>query len=150
MPHVAPIGGVAAASPEDLADLHAARPAESRPRRAAAPSTMPSLLEAPGTALVLAMFALAWQLTAFYARVQLPVKTAAGTALDRFDSIAGALPLASSKAGGFLGTLLAAAAIVLVLLAVRRGEREPVLYAAIGGIGAVALLAPLLLPAIAG
>jgi hypothetical protein len=82
--------------------------------------------------------------------VQLPVKTSTGTALDRFDSIAGALPLASSKLGGFLGTILAAGAILLVLMAVRRGEREPVLFGAIGAIGAIALLAPVLLPHVAG
>lgn len=115
-----------------------------------APAASGSVLLAPATALMLAMFALAWQLVSYYARVQLPGIESSGGVLDRFDVLVGALPLLGSTLGPIIGAMLGAGALVLVFLGARRGVREPVLQGAVGLLGALALLAPVALPKLFG
>ncbi|MCW2922302.1 MAG: hypothetical protein JWL76_2176 [Thermoleophilia bacterium] len=105
---------------------------------------------APGIALVLAVAALAWQLVAFYARVQLPEVRASQTPLTNFDNVVSSLPLASSSLGQIVGVLLAAGALGIVLYGSRRGLREPQLQVAIGAIAAISLLAMVALPVLRG
>ncbi len=104
----------------------------------------------PGIALVLACAALAWQLVSFYARVQLPLVEQSQAALTNFDRVVGGLPLADSAIGQVLGVVLAAAALAIVLVGVRRGLREPALQVTIGSIAGFSVLAMVLLPSVAG
>ena len=101
-------------------------------------------------ALVLAMLACAWQLTAYYAREVLPGIEDSGRVLDNFDGLAGSLPFASGAAGPLVGVGLAVAALVLLALALRRGIREPVVQALTAVASALSLAAPVLVPALAG
>jgi hypothetical protein len=102
----------------------------------------------PGTALVVAMVALAWQLVATYARERLPARLASGQPIDRFDSIVDRLLLADGVGGQAVGFLLIAAAGTLVYLGFLRGVREPGLQFAIGIVAGLALLLPVLLAAL--
>lgn len=138
----ATIGGVEAVSPHDLADLH--RAADAVPAPAA------QGLASPGIALVVAMFALTFQLVAYYAREVLPGVKAAGAPLVKFDEIVGAIPLIEGPAGTMLGMLLGVTGLVLLLVGVRAGVRDPGLQVAIGLIAALATAATVLLPMLAG
>lgn len=134
--------GVQAVSPEDLDDLH--RTADAVPAPAA------QGLASPGIALVVAMFALTFQLVAYYAREVLPGVKAAGAPLVKFDEIVGAIPLIEGPAGAMLGMLLGVTALVLLLVGVRAGVRDPGLQVPIGLIAALATAATVLLPMLAG
>jgi hypothetical protein len=116
---------------------------------AAEPGELPAWASL-GTALVLAMAALAWQFVSYYASEQLPVVQASGAVLTYFDQIVAALPLASSSFGMVFGSLLGCIALGMVLLGARRGVREPVLQLAVGGIAGSAIAATVLLPMVAG
>jgi hypothetical protein len=116
---------------------------------AAEPSEIPGWAS-PGSALVLAMAALAWQLVSYYASEQLPVVQASGAVLTYFDQLVAALPLASTPFGMIFGSLLGCVALGMVLLGTRRGVREPVLQVAVGGIAGIAIAATVLLPMVAG
>jgi hypothetical protein len=180
----AAIGGVAAASPEDLADRAGsgkpdkaakarakarAKAAKAKQKALAAGEPMPAGAPefagapdlavapaagtadvpewaSPGWALVLAMFALTWQLVSYYAREILPSVKASGTLLSNFDEIVGNAPLLGSSIGGFVGMVLGVGALALMLLGVRSGLREPVLQGAIGLLAGIALAATVLLP----
>lgn len=139
------IGGVTAAHPADLAD------------RAVEPAFAAELGDdptgqwwAPGIGLVLAVAALAWQLVAFYARVQLPVVRTSDQPLTNFDNVISSVPLADSAIGQIVGVLLAAASLAIVLYGSRRGLREPQLQIAIGVIAALSLLCMVALPVLRG
>lgn len=145
---VAELGGVATASPQDIADLRAATMPATEPD--AANVEAGGTWWSPGFALVAAMFALSWQLVAYYAREVLPTRIEAGVTLDNFDVIISRIPLLDGTAGMAAGMLLAAVSIVLLLAGVRKGVREPVLQGAVGVLGLVALVATVLVPRIAG
>lgn len=144
------VGGVAAAHPADHADRAALAGAPSDALDAVADIDPTGQWWAPGIALVLAVAALAWQLVAFYARVQLPAVRASQTPLTNFDNVVGSVPLASSSLGQVVGILLAAGALVIVLYGSRRGLREPQLQVAIGAIAALSMLAMVFLPLLRG
>jgi hypothetical protein len=142
------IGGVTTAHPADLADRAALAPDVAPAHDSGVDPT--GQWWAPGIALVLAVAAVAWQIIAFYARVQLPVVRTSGNPLTNFDNIVGSLPLADSALGQGVGVLLAAGALGIVLYGSRRGLREPQLQITIGAIAAVSLLAMLVLPMLRG
>jgi len=142
------IGGVSAATTEDLADR--AR-AEATARAVESDLVNPTgTWWSPGVALVLGFAALAWQLVSFYAREQLPVVETSGTQLTNFDRVVGAVPLAGSSLGPALGVLLAAGAIGIVLYGSRRGLREPALQIGISVVAALSLLVVIVLPKVLG
>lgn len=143
----APVGGVATATPQDLAERAALAPV---PVDGAAPAASTPEWASPGWALVLAMFALTWQLVSYYAREILPSVKASGTLLSNFDEIVGNAPLVGSSLGGIVGMVLGFGGLILMLLGVRAGLREPVLQGVIGFLSIVALAATVLLPKLAG
>jgi hypothetical protein len=140
----AAVGG--AASAEDLAE----RAAFAQDTAADAPAGTVPEWASPGWALVLAMFALTWQLVSYYARDILPGVKASGTLLSNFDEIVGNAPLVGSSLGGIVGMVLGFGGLILMLLGVRAGLREPVLQGVIGLLSVIALAATVLLPKIAG
>jgi hypothetical protein len=103
----------------------------------------------PGTALVLSMAAVSWQLVSYYARVQLPLVEASGGQLTYFDLGVRSLPLAGSSFGVVPGLMLAAAAVGILVYGARRGLRDPVLQLIVGMLAAVAIMLASLLPMIA-
>jgi hypothetical protein len=142
------IGGVAAASPEDLADRAAAMPVDAAAAAARPAGDVPAWAQ-PGLALGLAVLAVTWQLVSFYAREILPTaKASAEFTLSNFDEIVGNAPLLGTSLGGMVGMLLGFGSLILLLLGVRGGIREPMLQAAIGLLGGIALAATVLLPAL--
>ena len=146
-----PIGGVTAAHPADLADRAAAATVTTEADAAPASDVDPTgAWWAPGYALVLAMAGLAIQLVAFYAREQLPLVKASGTALTNFDRVVDGLPLVAGVGGQAIGLFLTAGALLILLYGSRRGLREPQLQIGIGIVAALALLAMPLLPVLAG
>lgn len=145
----APIGGVAAASPADLAELHAA-PATGEPPAAATAVDPNGQWWSPANALVLGMVALMLQLVAFYAHDQLPTRESAGLPLDRFDTIVSSLPVIGSGLGPILAVLVAAGALAILLVGIRRGVRETVLQGATGALAGLAVLGSALLPVLLG
>ncbi|MCW2927501.1 MAG: hypothetical protein JWM86_1469 [Thermoleophilia bacterium] len=116
----------------------------------AASGAAPAAWWSPGTALVVAMLALAWQLVSFYAREQFPKRESAGLPLDRFDTLFGSMPLVGTPVGAFVGMAFAVAAGIVLYIGHGRGVKEPVLQGAVATIAVLALAAPMLLMKVAG
>lgn len=116
------------------------------------PSGSPSIPAwcAPRMALVVAAFALAWQLVAYYASQLLPLRVAAGLTLDNFDALVGSLPVVGSAAAPLLGTAFGLLSLGLVLVGARRGVREPVLQGTIAVVAACAATASIVIPRLVG
>lgn len=131
------IDGIAAARAEGVAEQREAATGE------------PAAAWSPSIALVAAMFALAWQLVSYYAGSVLPHRVAAGVTLDHYDTIVRGLPLVDGAAGGLVGTVLGFGTLVLLLLGVRRGVREPVLQGAVALLATIAAAGSVLLPTLA-
>lgn len=140
----APLGGVAAASAEDLAALRELRPEPSTEGAPAASTGADAdgQLWLPGNFLVLGLLGLTWQLLAVYGGFVLPIRSASGATLDNFDSVVTTLPLMSSwPESCYVGIALGLVALGLIWAGWKRGVREPVLQVA----GALLAASPVLL-----
>jgi hypothetical protein len=128
-------------------DVAAAALPATRASAAATPTVQ--LWWSPGTALVLAMAAVTWQVVSYYARVQLPLVEASGGQLTYFDLGVRSLPLAGSAFGVVPGLMMAVAAVGILVYGGRRGLRDPALQLIVGMLAAGAIVLASLLPMIA-
>jgi hypothetical protein len=103
----------------------------------------------PSLAIIVAMFALAWQLITYYATNVLTALSASGATLDRFDSLVSSIPLFAASFAPFIGMTLGAIALGLLWAGYRRGVRESLLQGVAAIIALLAMSASILLPLVA-
>lgn len=100
----------------------------------------------PGTALMLAIFAFAFQMCTFYAREIVPQMQIEDK--KRLEVILEGSSWFASGAMPFVGALLALGSVGLLWVGIRRGVRAPLLQGAIGFVALLAVGSTVVLPAL--